>query len=238
MNESTHQSETPRTDNRRRRILIDRPVQGRIILNMSWPPAVALGMTAVILGIFSKRLLEEALEAQIELPSLVPILWTIVAFLLVSVGYLLFSALKFSHRIAGPAYRLLRTLESARGGDLSARANLRSGDFLVDVADSLNEFLTQIEFHGLPVARDADGDAGSDADAGAGAGADADADMSTTDTEAEQGELATGPQGMARRPGSCGGSTGVEAGEASTPDGAGASAGPTLAATPSARQDR
>lgn len=133
------------TQNRRSRLIVNPAVQSRIIVNISWPLASALAFVALLLGWFSMHLLDEALVAQVELPSLIPVLVTVVAFLVVSFGYMVFNALKFSHRIAGPMYRLQKTLETATEGDYSVRAKLRTNDFLVEVADSLNEFLAHLE---------------------------------------------------------------------------------------------
>lgn len=46
-----------------------------------------------------------------------------------------------SHRVAGPAYRFMRTFEAMRDGDLSVDVHLRRGDYLTDVADSYNEMI-------------------------------------------------------------------------------------------------
>jgi hypothetical protein len=145
--------------NRRRQMVIDRPVQSRIILTVSWPPAVALAFTSLVLGYLCIRLSEEALQAQIELPSLIPIFMTVMGFLLVASTYLAFNALKFSHRIAGPMYRIRKTLEAVEAGDLGVRAKLRDGDFLVEVAEQLNGFLDWLEQNppaGLPANAAAD----------------------------------------------------------------------------------
>jgi len=46
--------------------------------------------------------------------------------------------LLFSHRIAGPVYRIGKTLEEISKGNLSLRVRLRKGDELVDLADMIN----------------------------------------------------------------------------------------------------
>ncbi len=131
--------------NRRRRLIVNPALQSRIIVNISWPPAVALAVSALLFGLFSTSLLDEAFIAKVELPSLVPVLVTMIGFLIVSLGFLVFQALKLSHRIAGPMYRLQKTLEAAKAGDYTVRANLREHDYLVQVADSLNEFLDVLD---------------------------------------------------------------------------------------------
>ena len=47
-------------------------------------------------------------------------------------------ALLFSHRIAGPVYRIEKTLEEIAKGNLGLKIRLREGDELVDLADMIN----------------------------------------------------------------------------------------------------
>jgi len=46
--------------------------------------------------------------------------------------------LLFSHRIAGPVYRIGKTLEDISRGNLGLKIRLREGDELVDLADMIN----------------------------------------------------------------------------------------------------
>lgn len=147
--------------NRRRRLIVNAPVQNHIIRTISWPPVVALSVTTLMLGVFCTSLADEALVARVALPSLVPIFVTVIGFIVVSVGYVMLSALKFSHRFAGPMYRLRKTLEDVKTGDLTARANVRDGDFFEELADDLNEFLDWLEEH-PPQGVDADPAAAAD----------------------------------------------------------------------------
>lgn len=136
-----------KNDRRRRRLIVNPTLQSRIIRNISWPPALALAVTAVLLGLFCHRLSEEALVAQVELHNIVPIFLTVIGFLFLAVGYMVFNALKFSHRVAGPVYRINRTFEAVKEGDYTCRANLRQSDFLYEIADGLNDFLDWLEIH-------------------------------------------------------------------------------------------
>lgn len=133
--------------NRRHKLLVNAPVQNRIIRSISWPPALVLSVTTVVLCVFCTNLADEALMARVELPSLVPILVTVIGFLVVAVGYVMLNALKISNRIAGPMYRLRNTLEDVKAGDFTARATLRDSDFLKVFADDLNDFLDWLEEH-------------------------------------------------------------------------------------------
>lgn len=49
--------------------------------------------------------------------------------------------LLFSHRIAGPVYRIGKTLEDISKGNLGLRIKLREGDELVDLADTINNLM-------------------------------------------------------------------------------------------------
>lgn len=133
--------------NRRRKLLVNAPVQNRIIRSISWPPALVLSFTTLVLCVYCRNLADEALMARVELPSLVPIFVTVISFLFVALGYVILNALKISNRIAGPMYRLRKTLEDVKAGDFTSRATLRDSDFLKVFADDLNEFLDWLEEH-------------------------------------------------------------------------------------------
>ena len=138
---------------RRRRIVINNAVQSRIIMSISWPPAITLALTALLLSVFCMRLSDEALEADVDLPSIIPVFMTVSGFLGIATLFILLNALRFSHRIAGPIYRLKETLQTVRDGDIRCRANLRKGDFLEEVAQDMNDFLDWLEQHppeGMP----------------------------------------------------------------------------------------
>ena len=134
--------------NRRRgRLVVDSSLQNRIIRSISWAPTLALAITAGLIGVFCTQLSHEAAVAQVELQNIEPILTTVFGFLALAVGYVVFNALKFSSRVAGPTYRINRTFESFKEGDFTARANLRRSDFLYEVADGMNDFLDWLETH-------------------------------------------------------------------------------------------
>lgn len=52
--------------------------------------------------------------------------------------------LLFSHRIAGPVYRISKTLEEITKGNLGLKIKLREGDELVDLADMINNLTDNI----------------------------------------------------------------------------------------------
>jgi len=50
----------------------------------------------------------------------------------------------FSHKIAGPIYRLEKTLDSVASGDLTVGAHLRTGDQLTVLADEVNAMVRSL----------------------------------------------------------------------------------------------
>ena len=54
-------------------------------------------------------------------------------------------AIVLSHRIAGPIYRIKKTLDEVTKGDYSKRLYLRNTDELKDVAESINKVMELLE---------------------------------------------------------------------------------------------
>ena len=88
--------------NRRRRLIVDPKLQKRIILAAGWPPCLVMAGSILLLGFFCTRLSREALEAGVELPSLLWVFLATASFIVVATIFVLWTALRISHRIAGP----------------------------------------------------------------------------------------------------------------------------------------
>jgi methyl-accepting chemotaxis protein len=142
---------------RRTRILVNKPLQARVVLSLSWPALTCMLVTCLTLTSFCVKLGYEASTLDVELPSVVPVCLSAIAFMLVACVFFTYYAVKFSHRIAGPMVRIQRTIDAVKTGDLTARAHLRRTDHLGDLAGTLNEFLAWLEQHppaGVPRAAD------------------------------------------------------------------------------------
>ena len=133
--------------NRRRQIVVNKALQSRIVFATAWAPGLCLAGTSLLLGVFCARLYNEALQADVSLPSILPVFIIAVCFMLVATAYMLFSALRFSHRIAGPMYNVGKTLQRYRDGDAEARIILREHDYLVEIQDHVNAFLNWLREH-------------------------------------------------------------------------------------------
>ena len=69
-----------------------------------------------------------------------------IALVIILMGVLVgWYAIRFSHRIAGPVYRLKKSLDDAIAGDYSVRISLRKRDFLKDIADKMNQLLEALD---------------------------------------------------------------------------------------------
>lgn len=65
----------------------------------------------------------------------------ILAVVTVAIGVI---AVFFSHKMAGPIYRLEKTFEAVASGDLTASANLRTGDQLTVLAEEVNAMVRSL----------------------------------------------------------------------------------------------
>jgi hypothetical protein len=128
-------------ERRRRTLIVNEQLQKRIIVAVSLIPTVGLAVSTLIVAVFCRRLLGEAMTQDVELPSLVPLFLAVLGFTLASGAVVVFQALRFSHRIAGPAYRLIKSMQRIRTGDVGFRVTLRRGDHLTEVATELNNLL-------------------------------------------------------------------------------------------------
>lgn len=143
---------------RRRQLVVNSPLQSRIVVSISWPIVACLATTAALLAWFGNKVATQATEAGVPLPGLTPLLVTISAFMACSTAYMVWHFLKMSHRVVGPMFRIQQTLDFVRMGDTRRRVQLRDGDFLAETAEHINLLLDWLEER-VPPTRAA-GDAG------------------------------------------------------------------------------
>lgn len=126
---------------KRKKLIIDPQLQGRLMRDCGAPPLVALvGGTLVVkymLGIVRA----EASSQDVKLPSLDDLNTAIVAFAVICGVIALYHALILSHRIAGPVYRLGCSIEDLVRGKTNTTVSLRRGDYLQKSADQFNRIV-------------------------------------------------------------------------------------------------
>ena len=136
--------EEPRVRERRRILIVNRPAQQRIIAAVVLVPTAALAATSVVVAWFCRNLVMEALAADVVLPSLTPLLVAVLGFCLIGCFVIAYRGLRFSHHVAGPAYRICKSLERLRAGDIDFQVRLREGDYLGEIAEELNRYLEHL----------------------------------------------------------------------------------------------
>ncbi|MGE3172059.1 MAG: hypothetical protein AB7O97_05485 [Planctomycetota bacterium] len=129
------------THERRKKLIVNRPLQSRLMLNMALLPGIALAGIAVFTGVYCARLMDEAMATDTELPGLMPLFYLVIAFELLAAVFLMVNSLKISHKVAGPAYRLTKCIERIRSGDLAFTVQFRRGDHLQELKDEFNKLL-------------------------------------------------------------------------------------------------
>jgi len=133
---STHKRST-----KRKRLYLNTEIQRRILFGFSAVPLVSLLTLFSLVTYYCTRLAGDAMEADVDLPSISPLFISLSVFVLVSGVTTIYQALKHSHRIAGPLERMTKDLLEIQRGNSEVRLKLREGDYLQDLADQINRAL-------------------------------------------------------------------------------------------------
>lgn len=120
---------------------MEETLQRRTVRSVALLPSAILLAGFALVAVFCSSLLEEAAESRLHLPSLVPLFVAVICVLGAAALVVWFQALRMAQRLAGPAFRLVKSMQRVRGGDISFRVHLRRGDHLTDVAAELNNVL-------------------------------------------------------------------------------------------------
>jgi methyl-accepting chemotaxis protein len=134
----------------RRRYFIKKPFQTRFILQFSalillgifsFGTAIYLHSQNTLTTAFVNSRLRVMSTAEFLLPALGLIALVVSGLVTVAAAVRL---LLFSHKIAGPLYRLETTAKQVEAGDLSLRVRLRSQDELQDVAVAMDHMVSEL----------------------------------------------------------------------------------------------
>ena len=131
--------------NRRKKLIVLPELQLRMIRQAAFWPLATLVIASTIVGIAWRQVLGEAAELEGQFHSLA---WLLAAFALLvgsAVFVILYQAMLFSNRVAGPVYQIHKALAAVREGDLCIRVKLRDKDLLTETADELNKTLQILE---------------------------------------------------------------------------------------------
>lgn len=123
---------------RRRRYLIDRRFQLPVALTLAGLGTVMLVYHLIVVHFVVEGARAGAIVSTQPLYTMIPL----VLILVIAAAWL---GIHVTHRIVGPAYRLIQTTHAYTDGDYTVRSHLRKGDALKDVATALNELGDALE---------------------------------------------------------------------------------------------
>jgi len=122
-------------------LAVKREFQLWLLLRIAGVVIVSSLVAVVILYLYSRQEISSSFySAHIQIRRVSDLLIPVMAaggFISLLSGVAL--ALFLPQKLAGPIYRVQKSLEAIRDGDLTERVRLRSNDTLMDLADSVNE---------------------------------------------------------------------------------------------------
>lgn len=128
-------------DRRRRVVVTDGSMQGRIVLSVSIPMFVLLLLVLGAQLVFDHLVRTGTLDVDGRILGLPERSLSAVLFFVFATLYHVTNALRVSQRIAGASHNMERVLRAFRSGDRAARVHLREEDFPQTLAAEINATL-------------------------------------------------------------------------------------------------
>lgn len=137
--------------NRRRRRLINKPLQIKYALIAVWLVLIAVIIIGATIYVVSWNVWLDGLTdlEAIQIPDIKQvnqqlIFWLGIGFVAI-ISVVLGVEIHFLHRIAGPIYRIGRNLHGLASGEPRCKIALRKNDFFHEVANEFNQMVTHFE---------------------------------------------------------------------------------------------
>lgn len=136
---------------KRRNYFIKRELQGKYVFNAFLLSVTAILVLALLMGLFSANTMTISYENSDFKMGSTPLMmaksflaanWITLVF---GGGFLVWLAIRFTHRVAGPIYRIELELDQMIEGDLRGRINLRPHDDIKEMASRVNTFKDLLE---------------------------------------------------------------------------------------------
>lgn len=134
------------------------PLRGRLLRLAVAMPTVAMFVSVVALVVYCRALLQDAAAGREVVVGEAGFWLSVGGFLLTSLVVFVFQVARMAARVAGPEFRLRRSLQRIRSGDLGFRVELRRGDLLGGLAEECNllvEWLARQSHAAQPERREA-----------------------------------------------------------------------------------
>jgi nitrogen fixation/metabolism regulation signal transduction histidine kinase len=138
------------TKNRRKKLIINPTLQRQMIKDMVKIPILTLTICTILVASSFWAVLPDFESLETTFPGIYKVMFG----LLLSVVCLVFlsslfitmvAATRISNRVAGPLYRLTTAMEQILKGEDHVKITLRKGDYLEDIVDNFNRFLSCLE---------------------------------------------------------------------------------------------
>jgi methyl-accepting chemotaxis protein len=129
------------------------PLGGRLRRLALLLPAVVMCLGFGGLAFYCHRLLDEAAAGRPVRAGDAGFWLAVAGFFLACIAVVLLQSLRLAQRVAGPEWRLRRSLRRIRAGDLGFRITLRRGDLLNGMAHECNELLDWLNANPPPGVR-------------------------------------------------------------------------------------
>ncbi len=127
----------------RRRFLVDRKVQGALLRQGIWYWALAVAVYVFVVATFRIAPLwfaKQRVDASVIWYHVSPMVIASAALL----PFVIFRAIRFSHRFSGPMVRFRDVIDRLTRGEKVTPITLRHRDFWQDVAESLNQLAASL----------------------------------------------------------------------------------------------
>ena len=129
---------------KRKRLFVDPHVQGALLARV-----LIYWLSCMIFGVLGLSLAQTLFEPnQYFFQRFDDILrehWPILVMLIAALPFILYDALKASHKFAGPIFRLRRDLQRHARGERIKPIHFRTGDHWQDLADQVNRLVERLE---------------------------------------------------------------------------------------------
>lgn len=135
----------------RRNYFINRELQGKYVFNAFLMSVTAILLVALLMGVFSANTMTISYENSALKMGSTPVMmiksflaanWILLVF---GGGLLIWLSIRFTHRVAGPIYRIEQELVHMLEGDLQGRIHLRPNDDVKEMATLVNRFKDMLE---------------------------------------------------------------------------------------------
>lgn len=130
--------------NRRKQIIVLAELQKRIVVRATLLPCLALIAIAVTVAVQFGGIVDQIAQFDVEISGLSRLLLCVVFAAVAMCALTVWQAVYFSHHIAGPVYRITKSMREFGDTGATPSIKLRKGDFLTEVADEFNRLRDRV----------------------------------------------------------------------------------------------